>query len=87
MLNHLQACEHCDRHEDSGCTVYTDTSWVNRQGGCPMFPSRELPKGWSYQGNKVISPENKRVGQQRGKRGKKQKEVHYHNKNKNKRSR
>lgn len=45
MLDHLQACTHCPKDGGgySECTIYTDTSWVNRIGGCAMLPERDMP--------------------------------------------
>jgi hypothetical protein len=44
MNNHLQACPYCPKYRvgRDGCTVYADTSWVNRRGGCPEYPGRDL---------------------------------------------
>jgi len=76
MLDHLQACGYCphiipDFKEsvNTACTKYTDLSWVNRRGGCPMFPERELPVGRG------------RVGQQK----QKHQDKSYHSKNDGKR--
>ncbi len=66
-MDHLEACGHCPKYGDivvrvfvdtvhKGCTAYTDTSWVNRRGGCPMFPLRDIPETMK-----------KRVGQQKQK--------------------
>ena len=50
-----------------GCTIYEDTSWINRRGGCPMFPYRAVPKSrGEYVDGVIIS--GKRVGQQHQKR-------------------
>ena len=69
-MNHLQACPHCKDFSDTGCTVYPDTSWVNRRGGCPNFPLRDLPETMK-----------KRVGQQK----QKFEDRKYHSKNDGKR--
>jgi hypothetical protein len=46
MLDHLMACTHCPKFSQFGiaigCMVYKDVSWVNRRGGCPMFPERDM---------------------------------------------
>ena len=61
-MDHLEACGHCPKYQAWGhrgivsCTVYTDVSWVNRRGGCGMFPHRDLPEAM-----------RKRVGQQKQK--------------------
>ena len=54
-MNHEQACGHCHKYIDDQCSIYLDTSWVNRRGGCSMLPEREMP------------PNHKRVGQQKQK--------------------
>jgi hypothetical protein len=76
-MDHLQACGHCPyiipdfvESVNTACTVYTDLSWVNRRGGCPMFPERDLPEAMK-----------KRVGQQKQKHNDKS----YHSKNDGKR--
>jgi hypothetical protein len=69
MNDHLQACPHCDKFVQHGiavgCSAYRDTSWVNRRGGCPHFPYRELParSGLSYIDGKIVG--RGRVGQQK----------------------
>ncbi len=61
LMDHLQACGHCSKYltykvMEGVCSTYMDTSWVNRRGGCPMFPLRDLPEAIK-----------KRVGQQKQK--------------------
>jgi hypothetical protein len=56
-MDHLQACGHCPDHDPlGGCNKYLNTSWINRRGGCPAFPLRDLPEAMI-----------KRVGQQKQK--------------------
>jgi hypothetical protein len=56
-MKHLEACGHCPNETWYGtCVKYFDRSWVNRRGGCGMFPLRDLPEGIK-----------KRVGQQKQK--------------------
>jgi hypothetical protein len=56
-MNHLEACGHCPKETWYGtCVTYPDRSWVNRRGGCGMFPERDLPEAMK-----------KRVGQQKQK--------------------
>jgi hypothetical protein len=49
-MNHLQACGHCPKYlrfpayGEPGCSAYADTTFVNRLGGCPLFPERDLPE-------------------------------------------
>jgi hypothetical protein len=72
-LDHLQACPHCPNFEvltQKGmtfyeCRIYADTSWVNRIGGCPAFPYRELPTYLSYVDGRIIG--RGRIGQQKQK--------------------
>jgi hypothetical protein len=72
-MNHLQACGHCPKYEHgdgtqkshTGCEVYADVAWVNRIGGCGMFPERDMPES------------HKRVGQQKQKHS----DRSYHSKN------
>lgn len=46
-LNHTQVCPYCDKYAHNwlapGCSIYKDTSWVDRRGGCPYFPHRDTP--------------------------------------------
>jgi hypothetical protein len=66
-LNHLMACTHCPKYSE-GCTIYNDTSWVNRIGGCPSFPFREIPRvAGEYVDGKIVSG-NMRPGQQKQKK-------------------
>jgi hypothetical protein len=71
-LNHKAACSYChkfarnDIDGEIGCTIYDDTTWVNRRGGCPNFPLRDLPEAMK-----------KRVGQQKQKHS----DPSYHSKN------
>jgi hypothetical protein len=64
-MDHLEACGHCPKYlerVDDGtfkCTVYDDTEWVNRLGGCPSFPLRDLPE--------TLGGMQRRVGQQKQK--------------------
>lgn len=62
-MDHLQACPYCPKyiayHHLGVCSVYADTSWVNRRGGCPLFPQRDMT-GSNLQAKK-------RVGQQKQK--------------------
>jgi hypothetical protein len=78
MLDHLIACTHCPKYLDYGagiwdCSVYTDLSWVNRRGGCPMFPERDMTGSPSLR--KI------RAGQQK----QKHEDRKYHSKNDGKR--
>ena len=78
-MDHMQACKYCAHHNEEPfklwCSIYTDVSWVNRRGGCPSFPYRDLPTSLSYMDGKIVPI--KKVGQQ--------KQVHkdktYHSKN------
>jgi hypothetical protein len=55
-MDHLAACGHCPKETWYGtCLLYLDRSWVNRIGGCGMFPERDMPES------------HKRVGQQKQK--------------------
>jgi len=79
-MNHLEACGHCPKETWYGtCVLFFDRSWVNRRGGCGMFPYRELPQGMSYIDGKIAG--RGRIGQQ--------KQAHsdrkYHSKNDGKR--
>ncbi len=59
MLDHLQACPYCPKYNGAlrpPCSIHSDTTWVNRRGGCGMFPHRDLPEGMK-----------RRVGQQKQK--------------------
>jgi len=56
VIDHLQACGHCPKYDGEKCLVYYRLDWVNRRGGCPMFPHRDLPEG-----------RRKRMGQQKQK--------------------
>jgi hypothetical protein len=60
-MNHLQACGHCLKFNEryQRCGVYVDLSWVNRRGGCPSFPLRDLPENYKAH--------IRRVGQQKQK--------------------
>ena len=81
MNKHLQACPYCDKHIDGGCTIFTDVSWVERLGGCPAFPYREVPRSrGEYMDGKIISG-NQRPGQQKQKHDDRK----YHSKNDGKR--
>ncbi len=71
-MDHLQACPHCPYNDPtlavwetnySGCTIYDNISWVNRIGGCPSFPYRDLPYGYQYYDGVIYGPG--RVGQQK----------------------
>lgn len=77
-MDHEQACPYCPKYsEQGGCELYTDTSWVNRHGGCGLFPYRELParSGLSYLDGKIMG--KGRVGQQK----QAHKDRSYHSKN------
>ena len=78
-MNHLQACPECPKYSEDflagGCTIYDDVSWVNRRGGCGMFPSRELLPGMSYLDGKITR--KGRSGQQK----QKHEDRKYHSKN------
>jgi hypothetical protein len=84
MYDHLQACGHCPHHNDSflevWCTKFSNLSWVNRIGGCGMFPYRDLPaqSGLSYLDGKILG--RGRIGQQKQKHNDKS----YHSKNNSK---
>ena len=55
-LDHLRACEYCPRSDFKGnCLIYTQTKHINRRGGCPYFPERDMPPSYG------------RVGQQKHK--------------------
>ena len=56
-----------------GCTIYEDTSWVNRMGGCPFFPMRDMTGAPSLR--------KERAGQQK----QKHQDRTYHSKNDGKR--
>jgi hypothetical protein len=56
MFNHVQACWYCPKHFEV-CSIYSDVSWVNRRGGCPSFPLRDLPENYKAH--------IRRVGQQK----------------------
>jgi hypothetical protein len=68
-MSHLQACGFCSKYVDGGCTIYTDTDWVDRRGGCGMFPHRDFP----------ATTTSKRAGQQ--KQSRKRDDRKYHSKN------
>ncbi len=66
MLDHLQACPYCPKYNGAlrpPCSIYNDISWVNRIGGCGMYPSVELPSGLSYYDGKITR--KGRSGQQK----------------------
>jgi hypothetical protein len=72
MLDHLQACSYCPKSNPETresraveCTVYEVTTWVNRRGGCPMFPYRDLPPSLTYIDGVIHG--RGRVGQQKQK--------------------
>ena len=69
-MDHLQACPYCPRYgeEIHGCMIYSNENldWVNRRGGCPGFPFRDLPQGMTYADGKIMA--RGRVGQQKQKR-------------------
>ncbi len=63
-MNHIEACGHCSKETWYGtCVLYFDRSWVNRRGGCGMFPYRELPTSMSYVDGKIVG--RGRQGQQK----------------------
>jgi hypothetical protein len=78
-MDHLQACSHCDKygiieevacdgevHDVPGCTIYSNATldWVNRRGGCPHFPYRQIPRSrGEYLDGEIVS--GGRVGQQK----------------------
>jgi hypothetical protein len=67
MFDHLQACPHCPHYitDQDRCHIYNDTSWINRRGGCPTFPFREVPKQrGEYVNGKIVSG-TQRPGQQK----------------------
>ena len=83
-MNHLRACEYCPRYGEieevacdgevykiPGCTIYSNATldWVNRIGGCPMFPLRDLPPhyGMEYLDGKIVRGSH-RPGQQKQKK-------------------
>lgn len=78
-MNHLQACEYCPNYgvidevecdgevyKTYGCTIYSNAilEWVNRRGGCPSFPFRDLPRHMEYLDGNIVTG-NKRPGQQK----------------------
>jgi hypothetical protein len=63
-MRHTDACGHCPKYED-GCTVYENTEWVNRIGGCGHYPYRDLPTYLSYVDGVIVG--RGRVGQQKQK--------------------
>lgn len=69
MNDHIQACEYCPKYnqETGECPVYSDLSWINRRGGCPMYPYRKLPTGMSYNHKGEIVGVG-RIGQQKQKK-------------------
>jgi hypothetical protein len=70
-LNHLEACPYCPKYkqwtsretEYKECSIYIDRTWVNRRGGCGMYPSVELPDGFTYFDGKIVR--KGRTGQQK----------------------
>jgi hypothetical protein len=78
-MDHLQACGYCDKFVDGGCSIFVETDWVNRMGGCGMFPYRDLSHGHTYVDGKVYGPG--RTGQQK----QKHEDRKYHSKNDGKR--
>lgn len=73
-LDHTQACPYCPKYikEADNCKMYPyefEVSWINRRGGCPYFPERDMP---AWKG---------RVGQQKQKHN----DRTYHSKNDGKR--
>jgi hypothetical protein len=80
-MNHLQACGYCDKYVDGGCSVFTEVDWVDRRGGCGMFPYREIPRSrGEYVSGRIVSGKN-RPGQQKQKKDDRK----YHSKNDGKR--
>lgn len=68
-MDHLQACQVCKFfNEDWTCSVYRDTDWVNRRGGCPMLSYREVPRAYGVYVDGVIVKGNQRPGQQKQKK-------------------
>lgn len=65
-MNHLLACGHCPKY-DNGCTIYRDISWVNRRGGCPSYPYRDLFRGMEYLDGAIVTGKA-RPGQQKQKK-------------------
>ncbi len=65
-MNHEMACPYCPKY-DGGCTIYRDISWVNRRGGCPSFPFRELTRLMEYVDGEIVTGKN-RPGQQKQKK-------------------
>ena len=83
-MDHLQACMYCPKSDmtcdgEVHCTIYANRSWVNRVGGCGMFPFRELPPGLSYIDGRIAG--RGRIGQQK----QKHEDRKYHSKNDGKR--
>jgi hypothetical protein len=70
-MDHLQACPHCPHFVQFGisigCSKYKDTSWVNRRGGCPGFPYREIPRNRGEYVDGQIVAGKQRPGQQKQK--------------------
>jgi len=84
-MDHLQACPHCPNFATFGiaigCSIYKNTSWINRRGGCPAFPFRDIPRSrGEYVDGKIVSG-NRRPGQQKQKTDDRK----YHSKNDGKR--
>ncbi|MHA2068769.1 MAG: hypothetical protein ACXABY_30765, partial [Candidatus Thorarchaeota archaeon] len=54
------------RFDRMGCGIYGggDLSWINRRGGCPHFPYRQIPRSrGEYLDGEIVS--GGRVGQQK----------------------
>jgi hypothetical protein len=67
-MDHLRACPHCPKYKDpGGCHIYGDITWVNRRGGCPGFPYREIPRSRGEYVNGEIVSGSQRPGQQKQK--------------------
>jgi hypothetical protein len=95
-MDHLQACGHCPKYGNieemscdgvvyiiPGCTIYNNATldWVNRRGGCPGFPYRDIPRSrGEYLDGRIVAG-NHRPGQQKQKKDDRK----YHSKNDGKR--
>jgi len=74
-MDHLQACPYCHKYDAQmdHCTVFNYTGWVNRRGGCGLFPERDMTGSPSQR--------KQRAGQQK----QKHQDRSYHSKNDGKR--
>jgi hypothetical protein len=78
-LNHLEACYLCPKYVTlrmgarvsmTGCSAYGDTSWVNRRGGCGMFPERDMPPAFARMGQQKQKHKDRKYEGKNDRRGK-----------------